>query len=90
MQRVSFLLFAFNSCILSIQKEEPGIRTISPHLPKGRPVYCYDAAHIKRVSSDMRIEDYDKLKLAAAAGGESINGYIKKAIDERMERDGIE
>jgi len=50
--------------------------------------YRYNAAHIKRVPLDMRIEDYNRLKNAAEIQGESVNGYIKKAIDERMEREG--
>ena len=28
-----------------------------------------------------------KSKAAATAAGESVNGYIKKAVDQRMERD---
>ncbi len=36
----------------------------------------------------MRIEDYNRLKNAAEIQGESVNGYIKKAIDARMEREG--
>lgn len=27
------------------------------------------------------------IKTAATAAGESVNGYIKKAVDQRMERD---
>ena len=29
----------------------------------------------------------DKIKNAADAQGESLNGYVSKAVDERMERD---
>ena len=50
--------------------------------------YRYNVAHIKRVPLDMRIEDYNRLKNAAEIQGESVNGYIKKAIDERVEREG--
>lgn len=31
----------------------------------------------------------EKIAAAATAAGESVNGYIKKAIEERMERDSI-
>lgn len=31
----------------------------------------------------------EKIKTAAETTGESVNGYIKKAIDERMERDNL-
>ena len=30
----------------------------------------------------------EKIAAAAAAVGESVNGYIKKAIEQRMEKDG--
>ena len=32
-------------------------------------------------------EKYEEIKAAATAAGESVNGYIKKAVDQRMERD---
>ena len=31
----------------------------------------------------------EKIKTVAQKTGESVNGYIKKAIDERMERDNL-
>ena len=46
--------------------------------------YKYNQTHLKRVPLDLRKEDYERLAAAAAAAGESINGYIKKAIDLRM------
>ena len=45
----------------------------------------YKAKNIKRVPLDMQIEKYAEIQAAAAAAGESVNGYIKKAIDMRME-----
>lgn len=47
----------------------------------------YAKTKIKRVPLDMQIDDYEALKGAAAAAGEKINTYIKKAITERMERE---
>lgn len=32
----------------------------------------------------------DVIKAAATAAGESVNGYIKKAVDQRMERESNE
>ena len=49
--------------------------------------YRYNAAHIKRVPLDMRIEDYNRLKNAAEIQGESVNGYIIEAVAEKMERE---
>jgi len=32
---------------------------------------------------------YEQIKAAAVRNGESVNGYIKKAIDERIERNSL-
>ena len=45
----------------------------------------YAKENLKRVPLDLRKEDYDKLK---AAAGSSVNGYIKTAINEKLEKDG--
>ena len=44
---------------------------------------------LKRIPLDVAKEKYDQIKSAAETTGESVNGYIKKAIDERMERDNL-
>ena len=45
----------------------------------------YKAKNIKRVPLDMQMDKYEELVSAAAAAGESVNGYIKKAIEQRIE-----
>lgn len=47
----------------------------------------YKRDNIKRVPFDMQITDYERLKAAADAAGESVNGYIKRAVAERMEKE---
>ncbi len=47
----------------------------------------YREKNIKRVPLDMQITDYENVKAFAAAHGESVNGFIKRAIQETMERD---
>ena len=47
----------------------------------------YAKAKIKRIPLDVQKEKYEEIKAAADAIGEKVNTYIKKAIDERMERD---
>ena len=47
----------------------------------------YAKAKLKRIPLDVQKEKYDEIKSAAEAAGESVNGYIKKAIDERMTAD---
>ena len=49
--------------------------------------YRYNASHLKRVPLDMQLSDYEVLRTAASTAGESVNGYIKRAIFERIERD---
>ena len=47
----------------------------------------YAKKKLKRIPLDVQVEKYVEIKTAAATSGETINGYIKKAIDERMQRD---
>lgn len=44
----------------------------------------YARSKLKRVPLDLPLARYEELAAAAEAAGESINGYIKKAIDLRM------
>lgn len=47
----------------------------------------YREKSIKRIPLDVQKEKYEEIKAAADAAGEKVNGYIKKAIDQRMERE---
>lgn len=47
----------------------------------------YREKNIKRVPLDMQITKYEEVQAYAKAHGESVNGFIKRAIDEAMERD---
>lgn len=47
----------------------------------------YKKENIKRIPLDVQIEKYDQIKEMATAAGETVNGFIKRAIDERIERD---
>lgn len=47
----------------------------------------YAKSKLKRIPLDVQKEKYDEIKEAASLHGESVNGYIKKAIDQRMERE---
>lgn len=49
----------------------------------------YQKNKLKRIPLDVSREKYDAIKTVADSVGESVNGYIKKAIDDRMERDGF-
>ena len=45
----------------------------------------YKEKSIKRIPLDVQKEKYEAIKAAAEAAGESVNGYIKTAIDRRIE-----
>lgn len=47
----------------------------------------YTKKKYKRVPLDIPYEDYDRLKAHAEKNQESVNGFIKRAIRETMERD---
>lgn len=47
--------------------------------------YKYKEKHIKRIPLDVQKEKYEEIKNAADSVGESVNGYIKTAIDKRLE-----
>lgn len=49
--------------------------------------YKYAQKSLKRIPLDVQKEKYEEIKAAADVAGESVNGYIKVAIDQRMERD---
>lgn len=44
----------------------------------------YAKKNYKRVPLDITLDKYNELKSASDKAGETINGYIKKAIDMRM------
>ena len=47
----------------------------------------YAKTHLKRVPLDLRLDKYDEIKAHAESKAETVNGFIKRAIDETMERD---
>ena len=47
----------------------------------------YAKKNLKRIPLDVPKEKYEEIKAAADAAGEKVNGSIKKAIEQRMERD---
>ena len=49
--------------------------------------YNYAKNNLKRIPLDVQKDKYEEIKAAATTAGESVNGYIKKAVDQRMERD---
>ncbi len=52
-----------------------------------RAILKYNKEHIKRIPLDVQKEEYTRIQEHAAARGESVNGFIKRAISEAMQRD---
>ena len=48
---------------------------------------AYKKEKLKRVPLDLTKEKYQEVKDAADRAGTSVNGYIKSAIDEKIERE---
>ena len=49
----------------------------------------YAKKALKRIPLDVQKTKYDQIKEAATSVGETVNGYIKTAINERMQRQGF-
>ncbi|MBR6172762.1 MAG: hypothetical protein IKQ49_06280 [Eubacterium sp.] len=47
----------------------------------------YHKEKLKRIPLDVTKEKYSEIQEHAAARNESVNGFIKRAIDEAMQRD---
>lgn len=52
-----------------------------------RAVHKYVKANYDRLDLTVPKGQKEIIKAAAAAAGESVNAYINKAVDERMERE---
>lgn len=47
----------------------------------------YAKENLKRIPLDVKLSVYSEIQAHAEDRGESLNGFIKRAIDETMERD---
>ena len=47
----------------------------------------YREQNIKRIPLDIQKSDYDTIKAHAESCGETVNGFIKRALRETMQRD---
>jgi uncharacterized protein (DUF1778 family) len=59
-------------------------------MPDKKALYDMEYAkkHLKRVPLDFQRERYEEVAAAAEAAGETVSGFIKKAVAERIERMG--
>ncbi len=61
--------------------------TNSPNKKKYNAEYAQK--HLKRIPLDVQQSEYDRIKTAAEAAGESVNGYIKAAVRSRMDAENV-
>ena len=47
----------------------------------------YAKRKLKRIPLDVQKEKYEEILAAAEQAGKSVNGYIKEAIDDKIQRD---
>lgn len=47
----------------------------------------YAKKKLKRIPLDVQIEKYEEIKCAATNANKTVNGYIKEAIDEKIQRE---
>ena len=84
------LALAFSSTFAYAQddefEEEAVVRKVVKVKKKQYDI-AYAKTHLKRVPLDLRLDKYNEIKEHAESHDESINGFIKRAIDEAMERD---
>ena len=50
----------------------------------------YKKKNLKRVPLDLSLEKYEEVKTHCQERSESVNGFIKRAIEETMKRDNSE
>lgn len=48
-------------------------------------MYKYAKENLKRIPLDVQKEKYEEIATAATSAGETVNGFIKKAIDRRLD-----
>ena len=63
------------------------MKIMAVNLKKQKYDIEYAKNNLKRVPLDLKIDKYNRIKAHAEQRGESVNGFIKRAIDETIERD---
>lgn len=58
-------------------------------MPKERKEYLkqYQRDHIKRIPLNVQKEEYERMKTHIESRGETVNGFIKRAINETIAHD---
>ena len=47
----------------------------------------YAKSHLKRIPLDVQLEKYEEIKAHAESMNETVNGFIKRAIEEAIQRE---
>lgn len=62
-------------------------RSAESYEKKKQYIIGYAKQKYKRIPLDVTLEKYDEIKAASEKAGESVNGYIKGAIETRLGND---
>lgn len=49
-----------------------------------KDIQAYNKSHYKRIPLDVPVDEYEAIKEASSTQNESVNGYIRKAVQQRM------
>ena len=52
-------------------------------------IHKYNKEKYKRIALNVSPDKFQQIKAGAENSGESVNGYIKKAIDDRLKKDNM-
>ena len=71
--------------VIVVIKSSPGGDTLA--FDKKKYNVEYKRENLKRIPLDVPREKYDEIKTHSAARSETVNGFIKRAIDETISND---
>ena len=54
---------------------------------KNKYINTWKKENVKRICLEVSPDKFQQIKAGAQNSGESVNGYIKKAIDDRLKND---
>ena len=56
---------------------------------KNKYINKWKKENIKRICLEVSPDKFQQIKASAESSGESVNGYIKKAIDDRLNKENM-
>lgn len=83
-------MWFYSVMIIKPKNYETGVESMPEYSEKKKAYNIrYQREKMKRIPLDVQFPEYELIKQAAINNGESVNGYIKKAIFSRIESESI-